>query len=512
MGARLFAVLNTTLFASIWLVVPLLTADCVSREKREGTLGLLFLTPLTPGGVVIGKSLIHCLRGMTLFFAMLPVLMAPFLLGGVGWREAAPLVAIDACSLLLAMAAGLLASCWATDWIRAVLVAETLSGLFCLLFMNAQGFGFAWMAALVYPIPAWAANGFAGIHSPRQYAWFQITHWGPNDRAGYLLAVNAGLNLSGETLSRVGFWAAGVPGGGALPVKFQNHWLGWVGGSLAASFLALVIAMKIAAAEVSRVWRDRPPAAALLLLQRIFCTPVILQKVFQRKMSRTLDRNPVGWLQQYSWSARLAKWGWCLVIVIAEIYLVSDASLDILLAGQYWLGSVILLSLAFSSAASFRREKETGAMELLLVTPLRVDQIISGRMRGIWGQFIPSVALLLLVWLYLFVDLSDWYARKGEPLTATFVWLLMGAFLTVPVIGFFLSFFRLNIVAAWLLTCLLAVVAPVALATLWRAVISMPASIIPVFVTAQLIVASAAWWRLDRLLRRRTFTVLRDTA
>ncbi|MGH7968815.1 MAG: ABC transporter permease, partial [Limisphaerales bacterium] len=45
-GGRLFASLHSTLFFAIWLLVPFLTADCISQERREGTLGLLFLTRL----------------------------------------------------------------------------------------------------------------------------------------------------------------------------------------------------------------------------------------------------------------------------------------------------------------------------------------------------------------------------------------------------------------------------------------------------------------------------------
>jgi hypothetical protein len=41
-GGRLFGALHLTLFAAIWVLVPVLTADCLSRERREGTLGLLF--------------------------------------------------------------------------------------------------------------------------------------------------------------------------------------------------------------------------------------------------------------------------------------------------------------------------------------------------------------------------------------------------------------------------------------------------------------------------------------
>src|SRR5215469_15069878 len=53
MGGELFVRLNATLFHSIWILAPLLCADCISRERREGTVGLLFLTPLNARDVVL---------------------------------------------------------------------------------------------------------------------------------------------------------------------------------------------------------------------------------------------------------------------------------------------------------------------------------------------------------------------------------------------------------------------------------------------------------------------------
>lgn len=65
-----------------------LTADCLSSERREGTLGLLLTTRLKPSDVVLGKlgSI-----GMNSFFALvafLPVLMIPVMAGGVTAGEA----------------------------------------------------------------------------------------------------------------------------------------------------------------------------------------------------------------------------------------------------------------------------------------------------------------------------------------------------------------------------------------------------------------------------------------
>src|SRR5437016_11091843 len=103
-GGRVFGYLHLTLFCATWILVPLLTADCLSRERREGTLPMLFLTPLKPGGIVVAKGMAHGLRALSLWLAVLPVMAIPFLLGGVGWREAVMSVCVNFSSILLALA------------------------------------------------------------------------------------------------------------------------------------------------------------------------------------------------------------------------------------------------------------------------------------------------------------------------------------------------------------------------------------------------------------------------
>src|SRR5438309_1059993 len=134
LGAKLFSRLNATFFFAIWIVVPLLTADCLSRERREGTLGLLFLTPLSSRGVVIGKSLIHALRAATMLLATLPILALPFLIGGVSWQEGLLALMVDSSSVLLALTAGLVASSYCKEWNRALVLAEIVSFAFLLCF------------------------------------------------------------------------------------------------------------------------------------------------------------------------------------------------------------------------------------------------------------------------------------------------------------------------------------------------------------------------------------------
>src|SRR3989442_4816319 len=135
LGGLLFGGFRGPFFLSIWIWVPLLTADTISREKREGTLGLLFLTPLTPIGIVFGKSLIHTIRAITLFLAVLPALALPFLLGGLSWKDCVVSLLLNSSALMLALGAGLLASTLATDSRRALALALVFSFGFAYLFM-----------------------------------------------------------------------------------------------------------------------------------------------------------------------------------------------------------------------------------------------------------------------------------------------------------------------------------------------------------------------------------------
>src|SRR5882724_8773699 len=82
------------------------TADCLSEEKREGTLGLLFLTDLKGYDVVFGKLAATSLNGFYGLLAIFPVLAVPLLFGGVSnaefWR--AVLVLLD--TFLFSLAVG----------------------------------------------------------------------------------------------------------------------------------------------------------------------------------------------------------------------------------------------------------------------------------------------------------------------------------------------------------------------------------------------------------------------
>ncbi|MDA7916010.1 ABC transporter permease [Verrucomicrobia bacterium] len=110
-----------------------LTADSISFEKREGTLGLLLLSNLSPIEIVLGKLASGGLRFLVLLMAMIPFMMLPLLKGGVTWVEVIrswlALISVFSFSASL----GLLVSAYATEARTAVMSTFSIILLFTLL-------------------------------------------------------------------------------------------------------------------------------------------------------------------------------------------------------------------------------------------------------------------------------------------------------------------------------------------------------------------------------------------
>ena len=82
-GRALFGVLAFCAWLSCVFAGVFLTADCLSEEKREGTLGLLFLTDLRARDIMVGKLVATSVNGLYGIVALLPVLGIAMFLGGV---------------------------------------------------------------------------------------------------------------------------------------------------------------------------------------------------------------------------------------------------------------------------------------------------------------------------------------------------------------------------------------------------------------------------------------------
>ena len=91
------------------------TADCISEERREGTLGLLYLTDLQSVHVVFGKLFAQSIPALFALATIIPILAVPFLLGGITPGELQRMALVLLNALWLSLAAGLLASSLVKD-------------------------------------------------------------------------------------------------------------------------------------------------------------------------------------------------------------------------------------------------------------------------------------------------------------------------------------------------------------------------------------------------------------
>ncbi len=476
LGRPLFGSLHCALLAAIWVLVPMLTADCISRERREGTLGLLFLTPLKGTDIVVAKGLAHGLRAITLALAVVPVLTIPFLLGGVSWTDVALAVLINASAMCWALAVGLLASAWSKVWLRALLWAGILAIAFFLILATAAG---------------WFLLQTLRAKVPGQV----------DVRWDYLLGAGFGL------LVNFGGWV----GYGRWVSLSALVWA--VSQTTVLSLLVLVAAVLAAGAKTHRCWQEEPPSRQQVWLQQTFCTPVLLLSFFRRWMRRKLERNPIGWLEQRTWSGRLVTWAWFAVLIsiystlLTNPYYFQDAN-----PMQERIAWLLAGSMAISAAGSFGRERQTGVLELLLVSPLGENQIISGRLRGLWAQFLPAFGLLLIVWAYL-----SGFLPYGS--SAGVILFFAVTFLSVPVFGLYFSLRCRTFIIAFLATLAVGLLLPLVLAaelrSLWLAyVLSVPQfswEMGPCVSAAicQGLLAAFCWHRLYRRLKQRAFPLER---
>src|SRR4051812_38581293 len=109
-GSALFGILTWISLAAALSAGLFLTSDCVSEEKREGTLGLLFLTDLKGYDVVLGKLAATSAQAVLGLLAVLPILGLPLLMGGVTGSEFARLIVALLTTLLWSLTIGLAVS------------------------------------------------------------------------------------------------------------------------------------------------------------------------------------------------------------------------------------------------------------------------------------------------------------------------------------------------------------------------------------------------------------------
>jgi ABC-type transport system involved in multi-copper enzyme maturation permease subunit len=356
MGSSLFQVLVSMAFGITGLFGVFFAADAISSERREGTLGLLFLTRLRGRDVVLGKLTSTSLRSAYALMAGLPVMALPIILGGVTFKSYAFAALVLGNTLFLSVSAGLLVSSFNRKPVRAV-----MGTLF--LVLSIVGLPFL-MDTIMSAFDEQQWTPFASLLSP-----------------GYSLS----RSLAGTSAEFL--W--GVLG---------QHLIGWL-------FLS------VAARRTSRITEKiRQPSKAKAVRW--------LRSADETTTLRLLrDRSPIQWLISHrsrgpTITALIVVALTGVVLLITEVAVggsqQTQAGAMAMSAIQGLFSFVLLIWLTVEAARQTGDARSSDAFELLLATPLTTAEIVSGFFHGIWRIF--GVAILTVLLLQL---VSAWLLWSG---------------------------------------------------------------------------------------------------
>jgi len=347
------------------------TADCLSEEKREGTLGLLFLTDLKGYDVVLGKLVANSLNAFYSVVAVLPMLAIPLLMGGVAageyWRMS--LVAVN--TLFFSLAVGICVS----SMCRSAQGAMILT-LLVLLFIAA-----ALPAIGALPMIAGKANTVQAaflLGSPG-FTFYQALD------AIYKTGQHA-------------FWTS----------LLVTHALAWSGLGLA-SFIA------------PRAWQDKPAGAQTLRWRerwQLWSYGDSAERAsFRRRM---LDVNAYYWLAARARLKPACVWAFLALIACLWAWGLAREGRDWLNAGMC-IATALLLNfvlrcwVAAESTRQVAEDRKGGTLELLLSTPLTVREILRGQMLALRRQFLwPALVVLGVECLFMMATVADEFVPENR--------------------------------------------------------------------------------------------------
>ena len=368
-GQIMFIYLSAVAGLSCLFSGPALTADCLSVERREGTLGFLFLTDLRAHDILIGKLAAHALQAVYSLMAALPVLAVPLMMGGVTMGEFLRLALTLLNALFLSLTLGLLASTVfknaqnSVGWsVISLLVVTVGLPMFALLWAenHRQQPDVLWML----PSPAFAfATSLDLLHS--KYA--------------------------------AAFWLSNTI-------------------ILSLSLASLLTASRI----LPRIWQDKPPTPKRARVNN-FWRDLKFGPPAARHAHRqaALDQNAFFWLAARVKNKPVALW-------VALVFLAGGWFGLAAYHDRYWLvpetylgtAAVMLymfrLLIASEAVRTLGEARAANALELLLCTSLSVPDILRGQWLALKRTLLgPLVVTLLALGLLFLLGLGHSQVRRN---------------------------------------------------------------------------------------------------
>lgn len=369
LGSYLF---NVLAWASLFLCLlagMINTCDCVSEERREGTLGLLFLTDLKGFDIVFGKLAATSINAVFALVAIFPMLAIPLLLGGLDVEELTRVLLSLCNAMFLSLAVGMAVSTISHKERRALSATLLTVSFF----------------AIGLPLIAWMIAEFARNVSAGEVVRFTL------------------LSSPCYTLVLAMIDAASNPSG----AKDFGISLGLIHGM--AWLLILFSCWRL-----PRSWMDRPASAGGLRFRqrwKQWCFGTGEErKAFQ---TRLMEVNGFFWVAARDRIKPTIVWG--VFGLLGALWLWgflenrrdwTDASMHFLT--MFVCQLILKIWVAMEACHRFGEDRQSGALELLLATPMSVARLVEGQLLALRRQFAGPVLLVLTVdFFFLMAERTD---------------------------------------------------------------------------------------------------------
>jgi ABC-type transport system involved in multi-copper enzyme maturation permease subunit len=335
MGGEIFEAVSITALLVSLLAGLFYTADCISEERREGTLGLLYLTDLRSGHVALGKLVANSIPSFFALATIVPILGIPFLLGGISGVEMARTALVLLNGLWLSLTAGLFASTLAKD--------DRVTRLIAFSIMMA--------AAVIAPM-------------------FKIAQTSV-------------------------FWSWEAARDKIYSRESEQFWIAF-GAQFAIGALCVALAAW-RARRIWQEKPPTMRSAAAAAKWRIWSAGNEGERKAWR--GELLDQNPATWLSCRRRARTALLWailgiGGIILFWIWEKEGRIDASLGLVASVFFQL--LIKGTVALAAGRGLADEARTGALELLLTTGLTPGQLVRGQLAGIWHSFGFAASVVLV--------------------------------------------------------------------------------------------------------------------
>jgi hypothetical protein len=357
------------------------TCDALSSEKREETLGLLYLTELKSSDIVLGKLAVAALDTLLTVISVIPILSVPIMLGGISSGELlrVPLAIIMA--IFLALSIGLIVSSVCTRHRASFSIASGVMGL----------------VTMVLP-------GFAVAL----------------DRKGILPGLSLALRLPSPA--------------SALEMAFMTGRglsTTWFGTAMAIE--ALIIASMLAGAcwLLPRAWKGAPRGSRLTLWKERFRQWSFGSNAERKeRRRRLLAKNPILWLNCRNRLAPLAPLIFAglvygiILFLIVYYQMPREAAFAMFFAGAALNDLGMRIRVASLASVRLAEDRQSGALELILSTEISVKQIVAGVWMAIRRTLLPAYIALFIIFLSVGVFYS-WRMDQGNDSAAVIIFFML---------------------------------------------------------------------------------------